>query len=137
MDTLPVDVVHALLDQVVQQSESLRRIRDMLEGRDASYTNGRRTVQPAAGDVLASLGIPPPGKYEIKIFVTVSAASDTGNAELRVGSRVELPGLGGAATYAVTLIRQIDGETAVTVNATAAAGVGVIYGVAIVATRIE
>jgi hypothetical protein len=127
----------AVLGQLHEQTESLRRIRDVLEGRDASYTAGGRVTAPAAGAPVATLRVPPPGKYELTLYVTVGNVSDLGNAQLQVGTKVDLQGLGTPGGGPFTLVRQLDGESDVSVNATLAGGGGVVYVAVIVATKIE
>lgn len=104
-----------------------------------THGSGKNTA-PGAGAVLASInhttGPLPKGRYLVEIYASVSAGSDTGNVEYREGATAILSGLGEIAGDAVPIVRELDGNTDISLNATAAGGAGVVYGCQLVVSRL-
>lgn len=101
---------------------------------------------PAANAAIATLAAPPAGYYKISVEVDldagVPAAAERDNMELRAGAAVLKriiinPVTSGAIGFISELYRNLDGATALTVNANGAATASVVYRASITAVRIS
>lgn len=117
--------------------------------RNESLANGAKTANPAINGVLATVGTPVAGFYQVQVWAGLSgtlAAVDASNFELRKGATVVAVlavagnGTGAAAsntaTGPYTFFLNLDGATTLTVNATAAATASSVYHCTMIATRL-
>lgn len=97
------------------------------------------TATPGAGGALATIAAPPAGTYDIDASVYFTVAGTANNAEFREGATVvgsmQVPPVVNQIPYAHKYRRVLDGATAISINATAADGVGT-YSAMLIATRI-
>lgn len=113
-------------------------------GTDSPIAASGAATAPTAATAIATLAAPPVGTYDIAVWTRLGAAGPDetsaleNNMELRLGAAVKAnrfkssraPG----ATYFFTDV-QLDGSTALTVNATASATASTLYRACILAVR--
>lgn len=103
---------------------------------------GGKTSAPGAGASLGTITTPPAGFYRIEVWWGLSgtlAAVDASNAEVRAGSTVlaSLAGAGAGTYGPFTYHRYLDGNTTITINATAASTAGSVYHATLIATKLD
>ena len=118
--------------------------------RNESLAAGSKTANPGAGASVATLTTPTAGFYQVQIWAGLSgtvAAVDATNFEFRKGNTVitvlAVSGNGTGASASNTAVGpftffvNLDGNTSITVNATAAATASSVYHCTMVATRVS
>lgn len=110
--------------------------------REHSRLVGGKTSAPGAGASLATITTPPQGYYRLEAWYGLSgtlAAVDASNVEVRVGTTVLASLAGNAAgTFGpFTYYRFLDGNTTVTMNATAASTAGSVYHATLIITKLD
>lgn len=118
--------------------------------RNESLANGNKTAAPAAGAALATLTTPPAGYYQIEIWCGLSgtvATVDASNFQYQKGSTViavlAISGNGtgastsNSATGPYRFFVNLDGNTTVTVNATATSTASSVYHCTMIATKLN
>lgn len=105
-----------------------------------SLANRATTAAPAAGAALATIAAPPAGFYAIDATVYFSVVGTKNNAEIRFGATVlvnlQLPAVVNQIPLIHRFYRNLDGATAITLNATAADAAGT-YEAMLTATRVS
>lgn len=119
-------------------------ISDLAFGIDAPLAASGAQTAPTAGTAIATISAPPAGTYDVGIVTRLDKSGPnevTGldfNMEFRMGALVRLNRLKSqaapGAAYVITDC-QLDGSTALTVNATANATASTSYRAAINAVR--
>jgi hypothetical protein len=117
--------------------------------RNDSVGAGATAAAPGAGGVVATVAAPPTGYYRIEVwtgYAGTTAAAELTNMELRAGATV-ISRLANTASLNTTnanpavgpytFYRNLNGATALTVNATAAATAASVYSAQIVATKLD
>jgi hypothetical protein len=118
--------------------------------RNESLAAGGKTSAPGVGASLATITTPPAGYYEVEVWAGLSgtvAAVDATNFELRKGNTVlvglAVSGNGTGATASNTSVGpfrfrlNLDGNTTITVNATAASTASSVYHCTMIATKLN
>lgn len=116
--------------------------------RNESLANGNKTAAPAAAAALATLTTPPAGYYQVEIWCGLSgtvATVDASNFQFQKGATViavlAISGNGtgastsNSATGPYRFFVNLDGNTTVTVNATATSTASSVYHCTMIATR--
>jgi hypothetical protein len=101
---------------------------------------GGNAVAPGVGVAVATLAAPPAGVYEVRVSAQTGAgtlAADNGNMQLKKGAAAVVAALPTGGQEQIVDRVTLDGATALTVNAVAAATAGVPYTARISATRVE
>lgn len=97
------------------------------------------TAAPGAGAALATIVAPPAGTYDIQATVSFRVAGTADNAEFREGaavvSQLQLPAVVSQIPLVHLFRLVLNGATNISINATAADGVGT-YSAMLIATRI-
>jgi hypothetical protein len=117
--------------------------------RNESLAAGSKTSQPGVGASLATITTPPAGYYQVEIWCGLSgtlAGVDATNFEFRKGATVIAPlaytgnGTGASVSNSASgpyrFFVALDGNTTITVNATAASTAGSVYHCTMIATRV-
>lgn len=117
--------------------------------RNDSVGSGGTAAAPGAGGVVVTVAAPPTGYYRVEVWTGLAgtlAAADLTNMELRAGATV-ISRLANTAALNTTnanpalgpytFYRNLNGATALTVNATAASTASSVYSAQIVATKVD
>lgn len=118
--------------------------------RNESLANGNKTNAPGVGAALATITTPPAGYYQVDIWAGLTgtvAAVDASNFEFRKGNTVVCPlaytgnGTGASVSNSASgpykLFVSLDGNTTITVNATAASTASSVYHCTMIATKLN
>lgn len=105
-----------------------------------TLSTGATVIAPGVGVAVATLAAPAAGVYEVRVSAQTGAgavAADNGNMQLKKGAAALVAALPTGGQEQMVDRVTLDGATALTVNAIAAATAGVPYTARISATRVE